>query len=1119
MRRLIALIELRRDEWPRFLVLYAIVLSANAGFLWGRSIVEAGFLTDPALGARALPPVLILVALTSIGISIGYTSLADRIAADRLLIGIYGCAAVLTACGSALLAAGHPGWAYLLLYPMLMIAGDILNVHWATYVSGFYDAQSAKRVLPILASASRVAVIAAGFLVPVLNAAFNSQLAILIIWCGTFVVSATLVRLMPRLAGATPPPPPVTALPAIASLRQGFRFVADTPLLRWMAAGTLTLSVLVVFITTRGSEVLQQHFAGAANPTLELSNLLALLNAVTNLVMLPILIFGLGRLIARIGLGNASLIFPGGNLLLCAWLVIAPGVASAAAATFNRLAFRLTIHGTIDSLLYNAVPPAMKARARGFINGLLAPVGTLVGGILALRTSIGAATAPLDWMPPVILALALALLLIALQVRRSYARALLALLQRDDLTGLLEQTPDGEVVIADPAALAVVRQRVLAAANPEQARFLMRLLRAAGGSEVEALLIEALRHHRTPALRAAILEGALLAGIGGRGARAAALEAAADAAPVVRAAALAYLQHACTADDPMLVRLAVQRLGDDDAAVMHRAVGIIGRSADQAARDAARQLVARLVAHPDAMTRARGISLLDDLRDAAALAQLGAALDDPDEMVRIAAAIALEDALGRDGHDPAVRAQILAQIPRLCADPVERLRLAAVALGAQGGPAQHAMLFAAASDPSDVVREAAMRALHALGPAVAPLARDQLGAADGHARRVALLVLAPVEPRTAAPPLQAEIGRLARSAQLDHERAAALRRWPATSATTLLADALAQRAQATAAAAFTLLAAQHGAETVAALRRALGDADEHRRADALEALESLTSPATARALQPAGTTSVAPIDAVQQLARDDATPWVRGLAVLVAAQRLAATPAADPAVPRARRRPADLLGALQAAPAADDQPRALRAIIDAAAADPDPIVRQAHATAQQRPSPGQEASMLSGIERMILLRDVPFFHNMTVEQLVILSGACDELAVAADDAVYAQGSPGGAVYVIVAGRIALEQEQRRGSSARIATLDAGGFFGEADLFDDAPRAMTALAIQPARLLRLRREPLLALMRRHPELSLTIIDVLSQRLRAADERIAELAPRRPRQLHQVFDRLE
>ena len=111
------------------------------------------------------------------------------------------------------------------------------------------------------------------------------------------------------------------------------------------------------------------------------------------------------------------------------------------------------------------------------------------------------------------------------------------------------------------------------------------------------------------------------------------------------------------------------------------------------------------------------------------------------------------------------------------------------------------------------------------------------------------------------------------------------------------------------------------------------------------------------------------------------------------------------------------------------------------------------------------------------------------------------------------------MYVIVAGCIALEQEQRRGSSARVATLDAGGFFGEADLFDDAPRAMTALAIQPARLLRLRREPLLALMRRHPELSLTIIDVLSQRLRAADERIAELAPRRPRQLHQVFDRLE
>ena len=340
--------------------------------------------------------------------------------------------------------------------------------------------------------------------------------------------------------------------------------------------------------------------------------------------------------------------------------------------------------------------------------------------------------------------------------------------------------------------------------------------------------------------------------------------------------------------------------------------------------------------------------------------------------------------------------------------------------------------------------------------------------------------------------------------------------WRASSSRPL---ACSQRAQATITTAFALLAAQHGAETVAALRRALGDADAHRQADALEALESLTSPATARALQPSDTTSATPLDALQHLARDDDAPWIRGLAVLTAAQRLASIPAADGPTPRARRRPADLLGALQAAPATDDQPHTLRAIVDASAGDPDPIVRQLHAAAQPRPASGQEASMLSGIERMILLRDVPFFHSMAVEQLVILSSACDELAVAADEAVYAQGTPGGAVYVIVAGRIALEQEQRRGSSARIATLDAGGFFGEADLFDDAPRAMTALAIQPARLLRLRREPLLALMRRHPELSLAIIGVLSQRLRAADERIAELAPRRPRQLHQVFDRLE
>jgi CRP-like cAMP-binding protein len=56
-------------------------------------------------------------------------------------------------------------------------------------------------------------------------------------------------------------------------------------------------------------------------------------------------------------------------------------------------------------------------------------------------------------------------------------------------------------------------------------------------------------------------------------------------------------------------------------------------------------------------------------------------------------------------------------------------------------------------------------------------------------------------------------------------------------------------------------------------------------------------------------------------------------------------------------------------------------------------------------------------------------------------------------------------------------------------------------------------------LRLGREPLIALARQYPELSLELINVLSASLRTAHERIAELTRTKPRELHKLYDQFE
>jgi CRP-like cAMP-binding protein len=162
--------------------------------------------------------------------------------------------------------------------------------------------------------------------------------------------------------------------------------------------------------------------------------------------------------------------------------------------------------------------------------------------------------------------------------------------------------------------------------------------------------------------------------------------------------------------------------------------------------------------------------------------------------------------------------------------------------------------------------------------------------------------------------------------------------------------------------------------------------------------------------------------------------------------------------------------------------------------------------------------MLSAIERVIFLKEVPFFQGMTVDQLRILANVCEEEVFPSGAPLFNEGDPGGVLYVVVSGRVGIEQEKRKGSFARLATVEAHSYLGETDFFDNSRRSHSAIAIQDTLTLRLRREPLIALARQYPDLSLELINVLSDRLREANDRIAELTRIRPRELHKLYDQL-
>src|SRR5512136_2094385 len=214
------LFNVRSGEWRRLLLLYSMSLVAVTGCTWGDAIVLGAFLQR--VGVQYLPWVFISSAACSFGALFIYTAFADRVSNTRLLIAILAISGAGILLGLAGLAGGLVGPAYLLLFLVLQVPLlDVYNVHWATYVNGFYDIRAAKRIVPMLSTSARLAGIFGGLSMPLMNRLLNPS-AIIGLSVVSLAIMAILAAAMPRLLHEQRSKLTVrTAAPASAQPTQG----------------------------------------------------------------------------------------------------------------------------------------------------------------------------------------------------------------------------------------------------------------------------------------------------------------------------------------------------------------------------------------------------------------------------------------------------------------------------------------------------------------------------------------------------------------------------------------------------------------------------------------------------------------------------------------------------------------------------------------------------------------------------------------------------------------------------------------------------------------------------------------------------------------------------------
>ena len=136
----------------------------------------------------------------------------------------------------------------------------------------------------------------------------------------------------------------------------------------------------------------------------------------------------------------------------------------------------------------------------------------------------------------------------------------------------------------------------------------------------------------------------------------------------------------------------------------------------------------------------------------------------------------------------------------------------------------------------------------------------------------------------------------------------------------------------------------------------------------------------------------------------------------------------------------------------------------------------------------------SGDTRSDPLARTAHFRLLSLAERRRLLGRCTGRALKAGGVLFAEGEPCRGLYIVVEGRVELRQLSPRGREQVLHTEGPGATLGEAPLFDHGGYVASAVAAVPTRALFVPRAEVVALLRRHPAIAVSLLETMAQRVR-------------------------
>jgi CRP/FNR family transcriptional regulator, cyclic AMP receptor protein len=138
------------------------------------------------------------------------------------------------------------------------------------------------------------------------------------------------------------------------------------------------------------------------------------------------------------------------------------------------------------------------------------------------------------------------------------------------------------------------------------------------------------------------------------------------------------------------------------------------------------------------------------------------------------------------------------------------------------------------------------------------------------------------------------------------------------------------------------------------------------------------------------------------------------------------------------------------------------------------------------------------------LRRIAIFQDMELGDLAVLNGLMRRQELPAGARLMASDTPGDSAYVIRHGAVKVHVELEDGRDVIVAILGPGEIVGEMSVIDRETRSGSVVTLEDSVLFWIDREAFQTCLRTMPKLTLNLTEILSRRLRIANERIKALA---------------